>query len=205
MRSERLVPLTTVLIFLLFPWSRVISAQEREESRASERQSEAPKTSSMEIARLPVALTDSQWRALQELRPAVSSGSPMRRHMRAAFFNSASQHPLTPREVALRESVYELASRPKQYAHVQLADGKVLTGTISNADHDTFQVRSHILGDGHTVRYDQLAEPPRPVVAVGTRAVKGLEVTGLVALCIVAIPLFVALFPLIMTGVISDC
>lgn len=66
-------------------------------------------------------------------------------------------------------------------------------------------MRSHILGDGHTVRYDQLAEPPRPVLAVGTRAVKGLEVTGLVALCIVAIPLIVALYPLILTGIISDC
>ena len=158
----------------------------------------------MEIASLPTQLSDNQWRALQELRPAVSSGDPTRRHMRAAFFNSARQHPLTPREVALRESVYELASHPKQYAHVRLEDGKVLTGTISNADHDTFLVRSHILGDGHAVRYDQLAEPPRPVLAVGTRAVKGLEVTGLVALCIVAIPLFVVLYPLIMTGIIAD-
>jgi hypothetical protein len=112
---------------------------------------------------------------------------------------------LTPREVALRESVYDLASHPKQYAHVRLADGKVLTGTISNADHDTFLVRSHILADGYTVHYDQLVEPPRPVLALGTRAVKGLEVTGIVALCIVAIPLFVALYPLILTGVISDC
>jgi hypothetical protein len=205
MRSKRLVPLATALILLLFLWSQVILAQEREESSASEWQSEAPKGSSMEIGRLPTQLSDNHRRALQELRPAVSSGSPMRRHMRAAFFNSASQHPLTPREVALRESVYELASHPKQYAHVRLADGKVLTGTISNAHQDTFQVRSHILGDGHTVRYDQLAEPPRPVLAAGTRAVKGLEVTGLVALCIVAIPLIVALYPLILTGIISDC
>jgi hypothetical protein len=205
MRSKRLVLLTTVLILLLFPWSRVISAQEREVSPASESQSEAPKGSSMEIALLPTALTDSQWSALQELRPAVSSGNPIRRHMRAAFFNSARQHPLTPREVALRESVYDLASHPKQYAHVRLADGKVLTGTISNADHDTFLVRSHILADGYTVHYDQLVEPPRPVLAVGTRAVKGLEVTGLVALCILAIPLIVALYPLILTGIISDC
>ncbi len=204
MRSKRLVLLTTVLILLLFPWSQVISAQEREESSASEWQSEAPKGLSIEIEPLPTRLTDNQWRALQELRPAVSSGSPIKRHIRAAFFNSARQHPLTPREVALRESVYELASHPKQYAQVRLADGKVLTGTISNADHDSFQVRSHILGDGHTVRYDQLAEPPRPVLAVGTRAVKGLEVTGLVALCIVAIPLFVVLYPLILTGIIAD-
>ena len=205
MRSKRLAPLTTVLILLLIPWSRVISAQEREESSASGWQSEAPKGSPMEIAPLPTALTDNQWRALQELRPAVSSGNPIRRHMRAAFFNSARQHPLTPREVALRESVYDLASHPKQYAHVRLADGKVLTGTISNADHDTFLVRSHILAGGYTVHYDQLVEPPRPVLAVGTRAVKGLEVTGLVALCILAIPLIVALYPLILTGIISDC
>jgi hypothetical protein len=204
MRSIGLVPLATALILLLFPWSQVISAQELEASSASESQSEAPKGSSMEIGRLPTQLSDNQWRALQELRPAVSSGGPIRRHMRAAFFNSASQHPLTPREVALRESVYELASHPKQYAHVPLADGKVLTGTISNAGHDTFLVRSHILGDGHTVRYDQLAGPPRPVFAVGTRVVKGLEATGLVALCIVAIPLFVVLYPLIMTGIIAD-
>jgi hypothetical protein len=205
MRSKRLVPLATALILLLFPWSQVISAQEREESSASQRQSKAPKTSSIEIAILPTRLTDNQLRALQELRPALLPINPIRGHVRAAFFRSASQHPLTPREVALRESVYELASHPKQYAHVRLADGKVLTGTISNAGHDTFLVRSHILGDGHTVRYDQLAEPPRPVLAVGTRAVKSLEVTGLVALCIVALPLFVVLFPLIMTGIISDC
>lgn len=139
MQSKGLVPLATALILLLFPWSQVISAQERNETSASQRQSEAPKESSMEIATLPTRLTDNQWRALQELRPAVSSGSPIRRHLRAAFFKSASQHPLTPREVALRESVYELASHPKQYAHVRLADGKVLTGTISNAHQDTFQ------------------------------------------------------------------
>jgi hypothetical protein len=101
-------------------------------------------------------------------------------------------------------AVYALAGHPKQYVQVRLAGGRVLTGTISNANNDTFLVRSHILGDGHTVRYDQLAEPPRPVLAIGTKAVKGLEVTGIVALCIVAIPLFVALYPLIRAGVIPD-
>jgi hypothetical protein len=204
MRSKGLVPLATALILLLFPWSHVTAAREREESSASESQSEAPKASSVEIAPLPTQLTGDQLRALQELRPAILPSSPIRKPVRAAFFHSANQHPLTPREVALRQSVYELASHPKQYAHVRLADGKVLTGTISNANNDTFLLRSHILGDGHTVRYEQLAEPPRPVLAVGTRAVKGLEVTGLVALCIVAIPLFVALYPLIMTGIIPD-
>jgi hypothetical protein len=204
MRSKGLVPLATALILLLFPWSHVTAAQEREESSASESQSEAPKASSVEIAPLPAQLTNDQLRALQELRPALLPSSPIRKPVRAAFFHSANQHPLTPREVALRQSVYELASHPKQYAHVRLADGKVLTGTISNAYNDTFLLRSHILGGGFTVRYEQLAEPPRPVLAVGTRAVKGLEVTGLVALCILAIPLFVALYPLIMIGIIPD-
>jgi hypothetical protein len=205
MQSKRFISSIAALIFFLFSGSRVISAEEQDEFSASEPQSDTPKASSMEIAPLPTELTDNQLRAIQELSPAVSSDNQIRRHMRAAFFSSASQHPLTPREVALREAIYALASHAKQYVHVRLADGRVLTGTISNANNDTFQVRSHILGDGHIVRYDQLAEPPRPVPAVGTRVVKGLEVSGLVALCIVAIPLFVALYPLILTGVISDC
>jgi hypothetical protein len=205
MQSKRFISSIAALIFLLFSGSRVISAQEQDEFSASEPQSDTPKASSMEVAPLPTELTANQLRAIQELSPAVSSDNQIRRHMRAAFFSSASQHPLTPHEVTMREAVYALAGHPKQYVHVRLASGKVLTGTLSNANNDTFLVSSNVLGGGHTVRYDQLAEPPRPVLALGTRAVKGLEVTGIVALCIVAIPLFVALYPLILTGVISDC
>jgi hypothetical protein len=205
MQSKRFISSIAVLIFLLFPGTRLISAQERDEPFASESQSNASKATSMEISPLTIQLTANQLRALQGLGPALPSGNQVRPRLRATFFNSASQRPLTPHEVAMREAVYAAAGHPKQYVRVRLASGKVLTGTISDANKDTFLVRSNVLGDGHTVRYDQLAEPPRPVLALGTRAVKGLEVAGIVALCIVAIPLFVALYPLILTGVVSDC
>jgi hypothetical protein len=205
MQSKRFISSIAVLVFLLFPGPHLISAQERDETFANESQSDASKATSMEIAPLPIQLTDNQLRALQGHRPALPSGNQVRPRLRPTFFNSASQHPRTPREVTLREAVYALAGHPKQYVHVRLASGKVLTGTLSNENNDTFLVSSNVLGAGHPVRYDQLAEPPRPVLALGTRAVKGLEVTGIVALCIVAIPLFVALYPLILTGVISDC
>ncbi|HMD06184.1 MAG TPA: hypothetical protein VKH63_01525 [Candidatus Acidoferrum sp.] len=46
----------------------------------------------------------------------------------------------------MREAVYALAGHPKQYIHVQLASGKVLKGTISNANNNTFLVSSTYWG-----------------------------------------------------------
>jgi hypothetical protein len=39
---------------------------------------------------------------------------------------------------------------------------------------------------------------------VGTRTVRGLEIAGMVALCIAAVPLIVVFFPLMAAGVIQD-
>jgi hypothetical protein len=204
MRRELSFFSITALVLMLFPMSRTILAEERDEPSVGESQSDAAKASSAEIAPLPARLTEEQFRALQELRPAVPPASQIGRHRRAGFFRNTAGHPLTPREIALRETVYELAGRPKQYVHLRLVNGKVLTGTIGEASTEAFLLKTGILGGGHTFHYRELAEPPRPVLAVGTRTVKGLEVTGLVVVCIAAIPLVVVLYPLILAGVIRD-
>jgi hypothetical protein len=146
MQCKRFISSIAVLIFLLFPVPRLISAHERDETFASDSQSDASNATSMEIAPLSIQLTANQLRALQGLRPALPSGIQVRLRLRPTFLNSASQHPLTPHEVAMREAVYALAGHPKQYIHVQLASGKVLKGTIGNANNNTFLVSSTYWG-----------------------------------------------------------
>jgi hypothetical protein len=55
---------------------------------------------------------------------------------------------------------------------------------------------------GRRVLYRDIAERPRFTPAVGTRIKLGAEWTGLIALAIAAIPIFL---PLMLTGVMSDC
>lgn len=194
----------TLLMLLSLPLSREAAAKEQQESSPGQSPGEPPKTLSDELVPLPTQLTKAQWRSLQGLQAALPPCGPIRPRTKAEFFRNTYNHPLTPREVAIRESIYKLAGHPKQYVHVRLANGKVLTGTIGAATSQAFELKTGILGGSHTVRYAEIAEPPRGVLAVGTRAVKGLEMTGLVLLCIAAVPLWFALYPLIQAGVIPD-
>ncbi len=204
MRRRSFLISATALTTLLFLWSPGMSAQVKNDLFTRQASSDVPKASSQETVLLPVQLTDERIQALQQLPPLVLPVKQIGPHQRVGFYRSAYNRPLTPREVAFRESVYELAARHKQFVHVHLADGKALTGTIDFASAEAFLLQTNILGSGHLIHYRQLAEPPRPVLAVGTRTIRGLETTGLVALCILAIPVAVVLYPLIAAGVIKD-
>jgi hypothetical protein len=192
--------LGAVLSLFLFSGSPPASA--KEQCVADNEQSEAASSQSPELSPLPIQFTGEQIQALQQLPPAVSS-PPRALHRLPDFYRSAYNRPLTPREVAFRESVYELAARHGQFVHVRLVDGKVLTGTIDFTSAEAFQLQTD-LSHRRLVHYRQLAEPPRPVLAVGTRTVRGLEIGGIVVACIVLLPAMLVVYPLIAAGVIQD-
>ena len=196
--------LNLVLALLLFPWSREAFAQEQTEPSAVQEQSKASEAPSAQLAPLPPQPTDAQMRALQELPPAALRFSLHARRRLPWFYRGAYNRPLTPREVAFRESIYELARRRKQFVHVRLVDGEVLTGTINYTSVEKFQLQTGVFGGGRLVPYRQLAEPPMPVLAVGTKVVRGLQVTGMVGVCIVLLPVALVIYPLIAAGVIQD-
>jgi hypothetical protein len=187
---------------------RGISAQERNQLVASREQLDSAESQFSELAPLPTQLTDAQISALQELQPAPSQVQTVVRHRPLGFYRGAFNRPMTPREVTFRESIYELAAHPKQFVHVRLVDGRVLTGTINYRNIEGFQLRTTIFGSGEMIHYRKLAEPPRPVLAVGTKTVRGLQVAGAVGMCIVLLPLFIpvalVVYPLIAAGVIQD-
>ena len=190
------------LVLLLAP--RAISAQAQERFAVSQAQSDQAHTPLPELAQLPTQLTDQQSRALQLTPPAVPARRSFVRHRWPGFYKSAYNSPLTPRQVAYRESVEGFAARHNQFVHVRLASGKVLTGNITFTSVEGFWLQTHVLSSGRMVLYRELAEAPRAVLAVGAKTVRGLEVTGLVVGCIVFIPVAVVIYPLIAAGIIQD-
>jgi hypothetical protein len=200
MLRSSFLPLGAVLSLFMFSGSPPASA--KEQCVADPEQSEAVSSQSPELSPLPTQYIGEQTQALQQLPPAVSSAPSTHRRL-PGFYRSAYNRPLTPREVAFRESVYELAARRGQFVHVRLVDGKVLTGTIDFKSAEAFQLQTD-LSHRHMVHYRQLAESPRPVLAVGTRTVRGLEIGGIVVACIVLLPAALVVYPLIAAGVIQD-
>lgn len=157
-----------------------------------------------EPAQLPTQLTDQQVRAPQLIPPDALAHRSFASRRRPGFYKSAYNAPLTPRQVAYRQSIKEFSARRNQFVHVRLVDGKVFTGNITFTSADAFLIQTHVLSSGRRVLYRELAEAPRPVLAVGAKTVRGLEVTGLVAACIVLIPVAVVMYPLIAAGIIQD-
>ncbi len=204
MRTGFFLGLGLAVSFSLCPGSRGVSAQERNEPFTGQEQLDSAQSQSPERGPLPTQLTDAQIGSLQELQAAPSQVQTRVRHRPFGFYRGAFNRPMTPRETAYRESIYELAARPKQFVRVRLVDGRVLTGTINYRNMEGFQLQTTIFGSGQMIHYRKLAEPPRPVLAVGTRTVRGLEIAGMVALCIAAIPLVVVFYPLVAAGVIQD-
>lgn len=199
---ERRSFLPSCAVLSLFLFSASPPASAKEQCVADHEQSEAASSQSRELSSLPTQFTSEQIPALPQLPPAVSC-TPRTLHRLPGFYRSAYNRPLTPREVAFRESVYELAGRHRQFVHVRLVDGKVFTGTIKLTSAEAFLLQTD-LSHSHLVHYRQLAEPPRPVLAVGTKTVRGLEIGGIVVACIVLLPVALVVYPLIAAGVIQD-
>jgi hypothetical protein len=195
-------PLALSAVLSLFLFSGALTASAREQCVADDVQSETASSQSPELSPLPTQFTREQIQALQQLPPPITS-RPRALHRPPGFYRSAYNRPLTPREVAFRGSIYELAARHGQFVHVRLLDGNVFTGTINFTNAEAFLLQTD-LSHCHLVQYRQLAEPPRPVLAVGTRTVRGLEIGGIVVACIVLFPVALVVYPLIAAGVIQD-
>jgi hypothetical protein len=120
------------------------------------------------------------------------------------IFRQPLQHPLTPRELALREEVRRLGARQHQFVQCQLADGRRMTGTISTMETHSFVLHRGLFGQYQSIRYADLRTAPRPVLAVGKRAVDGLKITGISLGVVALLPLVIVFIPLVAAGVISD-
>jgi hypothetical protein len=157
-----------------------------------------------ELAPLPTELSSSRAEALHSLSPSISL-TTFTAHKRVhRYFFCPLKHPLTPKDVALREAVRTLGIDKHRFVHCELKNHVVVTGAISSIGEQEFFVQTGILGAGREVSYRELSAPPRPVPAVGSHVKVGLEWTGFAAFCVLAVPLMIAFIPLMMAGVIQD-
>lgn len=144
---------------------------------------------------------------LDEIEPPVLAETQQAPNSPAPFLQSSVEEPLPPQSTPAeldaggnryRAAVKELASHKHQFVHFKLRNGRVLTGLIRDVSQEGFTLHTDALG-GPYLRYEEIAEQPRPAPAVGTRIKHGAEWTGLV--------IFVVVFfiPLALTGVIPSC
>jgi hypothetical protein len=203
MRPGSIVSFCPAVLLLLLSSSRPAFALERDGLFLLPEQSDAVQAQSPEFRPLPPQFTDAQTRALKDLPPAALPIPPHTPHKPFGFYRGAYNRPLTPREVSFRESVSDLAARHRQFVHVRLVDGRVFTGTIYFTSAEAFLIQTD-LSRCHLVHYRQLAEPPRPVLALGTKSIRGLEIGGMVVACIAILPVALVVYPLIAAGVIQD-
>lgn len=99
------------------------------------------------------------------------------------------------KEDGYRTTIKSLKQQKHQFVHCQLKNGKVLTGTIPDAGYEGFTLKTNIFGDGRYIYYKDLAQPPKPVAAAGTRLKHGAQWAGLGVVVAAAIPVLVLLSP----------
>lgn len=92
--------------------------------------------------------------------------------------------------------VKSLEKNRHQFIHCQLKSGKILTGLIRGGNDQGFTLHTNVLG-GEFVRYEDLADAPKPVPAVGTRIKQGAQWAGVGVLIVVALPVMIVLSPLL--------
>lgn len=90
--------------------------------------------------------------------------------------------PLTPEELTYKRAVEHFALFDRRFVHCELKDHTVVTGAIVAVGPQDFIVRPGKLHEDRLIRYGDLAVLPRPTAA------NALEMTGLVAFCVVALP-----------------
>lgn len=108
---------------------------------------------------------------------------------------------LSPEAQQYRAVVRGLEKNKHQFIHCRLKNGRILTGLVRGDNDQGFTLNTNALG-GPFVLYEDLADAPKSVPAVGTRIKQGAQWTGLVALAIAFVPIFL---PLMFLGVMSDC
>lgn len=99
---------------------------------------------------------------------------------------------LTPEDVTYRRVAQNLGLYPHQFVRCELKNHSVVTGAIVAVGPRDFSVRPGGLHDDRVIRYRELSAPPRPTAAVGTHFQNGLEMTGMVAFCVVLLPVCMA-------------
>lgn len=158
-----------------------------------------------ELAPLPTELSAEKMAALRSLSPKPPAASVAAARRPRRFFVYSLRHPLTPRDVALRESVRALGTDKHHFVRCELKNHAVVTGAIIRIDNEGLVVRTGILdSSGYGISYRELGAPPQRVTAVGEHVKNGLEWTGLVGLCVALSPLVLVLYPLVIVGVIQD-
>jgi hypothetical protein len=134
---------------------------------------------------------------------AVQAAKPPVRARRPGFYNSANRHPLTPRDVSMREAVESLGIDKHRFVRCELKDGSHFVGGITNIQFGYFGISQGIM-NGREIKYSELRQPPQSIPAAGEHIANGLKWTGFVAVCVVLSPVAVVMLPLLLTGVISD-
>ena len=129
------------------------------------------------LANLPQALNSTTTAAHVQRPPARTPGHH--------FYASARRHPLTPREVSIREAVESLGMDKHRFVRCELKDGSHVIGGITAINFAQFAISQGIM-DGRQIQYSELKRPPEPVPAVGEHLVNGLQWTGLVVLAVPA-------------------
>ena len=157
-----------------------------------------------EIALLPTQLAPERLEALRVLSPSNLCLRAAARHRVHPYFFPHLRHPLTPQDVALRESVRALGIDKHRFVHCELKNRAVVTGAIASIGEEGFFVQTGIMGTGRGIRYAELNSAPLPVPAVGAHLKNGLEWTGMIGVCVVLSPLVIILYPLVLAGVIRD-
>jgi hypothetical protein len=154
-----------------------------------------------EMESLPTELSPEQLLGLQQWSVAPIPQEPqtrVRRRLPVPVF------PLTPEELSYREAVRKLGVNKNHFVHVDLSNGKVRTGVITEIHDEGFLLKDGLI-DIQWVPYTDLKAAPRAVAAVGTRLVHGLKMTGIVTAFVVVVPVAIALsVPLVILGVIVD-
>src|SRR5215470_18736041 len=95
---------------------------------------------------------------------------------------------LNSKEASYKRVVQNLGLYPRQFVHCELKNHDVVTGAIVAVGPQDFVVRPGKLHNDRVIPYRELSAPPRPTAAVGTHFKNGLEITGLVAFCVVLFP-----------------
>ncbi len=95
---------------------------------------------------------------------------------------------LSPEQATYKLAVQNLGVDEHRFVHCELKDHSVVTGAIIGIGSEDFRVRPGMLHEDRVIPYSELSAPPRRTAAVGTHLKNGLQMTGLVTLCAVLLP-----------------
>ena len=149
---------------------------------------------------VPAPIVQPSTEPAPQVQPATS---PPCNHARRHFYASAYKRPLTPRDVAMRETIRALGVDRHRFVQFELLDGHSVTGGIRSIGQEEFHLSRGILGET-TIQYSSLKTPPQHDAAPAEHLLNGVKWTGFVAGCVAVAPLAFLMIPLILTGVVQD-